>query len=75
MDKPLIIIMAFLTIYAVATLIVPNPYQAQATGCPVDTIIPMLDEAIKSLEAGDTQTGLSQLKDATNEIKDTFEVE
>ena len=47
----------------------------QATGCPVDTIIPMLDEAIKSLEAGDTQTGLSQLKDATNEIKDTFEVE
>lgn len=50
-------------------------HQAQATGCPVDTIIPMLDEAIKSLEAGDTQTGLSQLKDATNEIKDTFEVE
>lgn len=48
---------------------------AQATGCPVDTIVPMIDDAIKSLEANDAQTALGQLQDAKKELQDTFEVE
>jgi hypothetical protein len=52
-----------------------SPNGAQATGCPVDSIIPFIDDAIKSLENGDTQTALSQMKDARNELSDTFEVE
>ena len=49
--------------------------KAQATGCPVDTIIPFIDDAMKSLEQGDTQTAQSQLQEAKNQLKDTFEVE
>ena len=48
---------------------------AYATGCPVETIIPFIDDAIKSLEAGDIKTAQSQLQDAKNELADTFEVE
>ena len=46
-----------------------------ATGCPVDTIIPFLDDAMKSLEAGDIKTAQSQLQDVKNELSDSFEVE
>ena len=50
-----------------------NPNNAQATGCPVEIIKPFIDDAIKSIQAGDTQTALSQLEDAKKELSDMYE--
>ena len=65
--------MSVMAIFATTTYLTSQP--VKATGCPVDTIIPFIDDAIKSLEAGDTNTALSQMKDAKNELSDTFEIE
>ena len=65
MNEKQIIISAIILGVIVGTMILVIMYQtqrAQATGCPVDTIIPFIDDAIKSLEAGDTQTALSQMQ-------------
>ena len=75
-DKLYLTAMITILVTFVGGWLLPSPLEkAQATGCPVDTIIPFIDDAIKSLEQGDTQTALSQMKDARNELSDTFEVE
>ena len=74
-NKMLIVCLGVIAIWSILFVTAYQFQQAQATGCPVDTIIPFIDDAIKSLEAGDTQTALSQMQDAKNELSDTFEVE
>lgn len=50
-------------------------YEAQATGCPVDTIIPFLTDAKSSLDKGDVETAKQQLEEGINQLQDTFEVD
>jgi len=52
--------------------------QAQATGGGKDVaglVIPMLEDAIKQLDANNTQTAKSILEDSRNELIDTYEQE
>lgn len=72
-DKMYLTAMITIAVAFVGGLLLPSP--VQATGCPVETIVPMIDDAIKSLEANDAQTALGQLQDAKKELQDTFEVE
>ena len=76
MNYKIYAIVVALTLSTILGLGINSMYQTvQATGCPVETVIPFIDDAMKSLEAGDTQTALSQLQDAKKELSDSFEVE
>jgi hypothetical protein len=65
--------MSVMIVFATTMYLTSQP--VKATGCPVDTIVPFIDDAMKSLEAGDIEKAQSQLQDAKNELSDSFEVE
>ena len=63
--------------FLITTMLVGTQY-ADATGGGkelIDLINPMLDRALKAIQAGDTETALDELTTIQNELKDTYEVE
>ena len=74
-EKQIIIAAIIVGVITTASVGIYQTQQAQATGCPIETIIPFIDDAIVSLQSGDTDRALSQMQDAKNELADTFEVE